>query len=183
MRAYGIKSLICIAAVIVLATAMSARADELAVKPKHFGGIQNDRVISPKLVAGLIAWITSKTGWTVSDAPPVRFVSEAQLREMYFGGSVGSDNIQVHAIYSDEDHTVYLPDKWNPESLFDRSALLHELVHHLQVSNGVKANCPAEYGKQAFHLQIDWLHEQGIEDPYEFLKIDERYIFYSSRCW
>lgn len=183
MRACKMQRLVCIAAVISSLTAASLHAGEYVAEPKHIGEIRNGRAISPELIAGLIAWIKSKTGWTVSDVPPIRFVTEARLREMYFGRPDGADSTKVHAIYSDEDHTIYLPNTWNPESLFDRSALLHEIVHHLQVRNDVKADCPAAYNKQAFYLQLDWLHEQGVEDPYEFLKIDDRYIFYDSRCW
>jgi hypothetical protein len=145
----------------------------------------NDRPVvqlEPNVVTGLIAWIVAKTGWVVQEPPPIRFVSQTQLDEMYCGGNSSSNDIHPCALYSNKSHMIYLPDKWNPNDLHDRSALLHELVHHLQALNNVKAKCLAAYEPQAFDLQFEWLREQGIQDPYNFLGINRLTILIISQC-
>ena len=138
--------------------------------------------VEPNVVTGLIAWIVAKTGWVVQEPPSIRFVPQTQLVEMYFGGNSSSNDIQIGALYLAKSHIVYLPEKWNPNDLHDRSALLHELVHHLQALNNVKAKCLAAYDRQAFDLQFEWLREQGIQDPYKFIDIDEFTIRLLSQC-
>jgi len=88
----------------------------------------------------------------------------------------------MHSLYSRETHIVYLRDTWNPDNLFDRSLLVHELVHHLQMLNKLRMACPEEYEAQAYQLQIEWLREQGIQDPYKLLGLTELAIDSLSQC-
>ena len=137
-------------------------------------------VEATKQASALTAWIIGRTRWTAHEVPPIRLVSSAQLKQMYSGG-IPTDLV-IGAAYSDRDHVIYLSEHWRPNNLRDRSALLHELVHHLQYLNGVKATCPHEYEWQAYHLQVDWLREQGVEDPLEFLGISPMFIYSLSAC-
>jgi hypothetical protein len=139
------------------------------------------QLVEPNLVKGLIAWIAAKTGWLVQEPPPVRFVTPTQLLKMYDEAG-SSKNIQIRALYSTTTHTVYLLENWKPNDLHDRSELLHELVHHLQAINNVKAECLAANEPQAFNLQFEWLREQGIQNPYKFLDTNELTILLISRC-
>ena len=152
-----------------------AATDRWQAPTPHFG-------LEPKAVAHMIAWIDAKTGWGGREPPTIRFIPHAQLDEMYFGGREKSNYIHVHALYSDESDTIYLSEDWRPDDLYDRSALLHELVHHLQALNKINSVCPADSERKAYHLQIAWLHEQGVQGPYKFLKIDERAIYVISHC-
>ena len=128
----------------------------------------------------LIDWIVIKTGWTAREVPPIRFVPYAELEQIFTGGK--RSDLHVEALYSDKDHAVYLPDTWRADDLRDRSILLHELVHHLQYLNKVKTECPSEFEWQAVELQIEWLQEQGVEDPLEFLGISPLFILMLRRC-
>jgi hypothetical protein len=138
--------------------------------------------IEPGIVTGLIAWIVSKTKWVARQPPSICSVSQRQLLKIYDGDENTSNDLQIHALYSIKTHNVYLVENWNPADLHDRAALLHELVHYLQQLNNVKARCLAANEPQAYHLQIEWLREQGIEDPYKFLDIDEFTISLLSQC-
>jgi len=42
--------------------------------------------------------------------------------------------------------------------------------------------CPEEYEAQAYQLQIEWLREQGIQDPYKLLGLTELAIDSLSQC-
>jgi len=130
--------------------------------------------------ASLTAWIVRQTGWTVCDAPPVHFIPYAELVRNFTGGKPTASRIE--ALYSDRDHSIYLPDSWRADALRDRSILLHELVHHLQYLNKVKATCSSEYELQAVKLQVTWLREQGVEDPLNLLGINELFIRMLGQC-
>lgn len=121
-----------------------------------------------------ITWLVTKTGWSVREAPEIRFIPHTELVKRFSGGK-GTD-YRVEALYSETDHTIYLPDSWRPDDLRDRSILLHELVHHLQYLNNVKVTCASEYEWQAFELQIAWLHEQSVEDPLTLLGVNPLFI-------
>lgn len=115
----------------------------------------------------LIAWIATQTHWTILETPPIRLIPSKEIQKLFTAEDPTGFNIE--AFYSEKDHTAYLPDSWQPNNLRDRSILLHELAHHLQYLNGVKATCPGEFEWQALHLQVDWLSEQGAEDPFELM--------------
>lgn len=66
--------------------------------------------------------------------------------------------------------------------LRDQSILVHELVHHLQHANKVNVPCPAALERQAYHLQVLWLREQGVVDPYELMGTDEFSVRVYSMC-
>jgi hypothetical protein len=60
--------------------------------------------------------------------------------------------------------------------------LLHELVHHVQEFNRLPSRCNAERERQAYDLTRVWLSEQGVADPYAFLKVDELTVTILSSC-
>lgn len=143
--------------------------------------------LMPTIVAGFIDWIVGKTGWATSGTPLIRLASNAQLAKMFYGWDDKLNNddlngIHMHGLYSRKNRIIYLIDTWNPDNLFDRSLLLHELVHYLQMQNKVEADCTEQYEAQAYHLQIAWLREQGIQDPYKFLTLSELEIAVISEC-
>jgi hypothetical protein len=131
--------------------------------------------------ASIIAWIAAKTGWTNSYAPPpIRFIPYEELVRNFTGGKPTAS--RVEALYSEEDHSIYLPDSWRADDLRDSSILLHEIVHHLQYLNHVKADCLSEYELQAVNLQVTWLREQGVEDPLNLLGINDLFIRLLGQC-
>jgi hypothetical protein len=75
-----------------------------------------------------------------------------------------------------------LPQQWAPNDLRQKSTLLHELVHHVQRSNNVELPCVAAYERQAYDLQVKWLREQGVDDPYDLIKTNELSIYMLSTC-
>jgi hypothetical protein len=128
------------------------------------------------LVAALIAWIVAKTGLTAPDPPRIVQIPIEQMVEM-----TGS-TARPQAIYVRKERTIYLPTDWTGDTLLNRAALLHELVHHLQETNGVQAPCERAQEVDAYHLELDWLRERGVDDPYEFLGINELAIMLRSTC-
>jgi hypothetical protein len=138
--------------------------------------------ISVEIVRGYIKWIADQTGWSVADVPPIKTVSSSELNKMLFGSSNEVAPVQPGALYSKNEHLIFLASTWRKDDVLDQSILLHELVHHLQMENHVQFECWGRYEAQAYELQIRWLSTQGIEDPYKFLHASKASIETLSEC-
>jgi hypothetical protein len=138
--------------------------------------------IETEIVTRFINWIISKTGWAERNSPKISFASPAQLNELYFGKSSGSNGITIKALYERRSQAIHLSSTWNPSNLRDRSYLVHELVHHLQFLNHVEVACANALDIEAYQLQFDWLCEKGIRDPQAFLGISDLVLFSLAQC-
>ena len=132
------------------------------------------------LVAIYIAWIVAQTGLSAPDHPPIHFATPAEMTLRY--GSPENSGLELQALYNRAKGEIYLPRQWQPDDLRQKSALLHELVHHVQKFNNVEVPCVAAYERQAYDLQIKWLREQGVDDPYALIGINELGIYMVSVC-
>ena len=118
-----------------------------------------DQASIASLAGELITAIHLLSGAPVpSTLPEIHFVPQRQLAQMFCGKPC-----KVRAIYL-RDQGVYLDEALDLEaSTFDRSILLHELVHHVQaVSGGYGGNAPdcERWNKaetQAYTLQNAYL--------------------------
>lgn len=133
------------------------------------------------IVATLTAWIAAQTGLAAVSPPRVTFVEPDRLAQAASAFGVGGSR-QIRAIYRQPDRVIVLRSNWNADSLSDRSELLHELVHHFQNVHDIKYGCAAEREELAYELQMAWLREQGIRDPYEFLQISALFVLMVSVC-
>jgi hypothetical protein len=132
------------------------------------------------LVAIYIAWIVAQTGLSSPDHPPIHFATPAEMAMRY--DSPENSRLDLQGLYDRAEGAIYLPRQWAPDDLRQKSALLHELVHHVQKSNNMDLPCVAAYERQAYDLQIKWLREQGVEDPYALIGINELGIYMVSVC-
>ena len=132
------------------------------------------------LVPTYIAWIVAQTGLSAPDHPPIHFATAMEMATRY--GSPENSALELQALYNRTEGAIYLPRQWLPDDLRQKSALLHELVHHVQRSNNIEFPCVAAYERQAYDLQIKWLREQGVDDPYALIGINELGIYMLSVC-
>ena len=133
------------------------------------------------LVAVFIAWIVAQTGLAAPDPPRVVLVPKGEMLQMAFG-STKPRALRLDGLYNPAHRTIYLPDTWKPADLRQESVLLHELVHHVLRSNNVPRACDGDLERRAFDLQVAWLREQGVADPYKLIGTDAFTIFLLSRC-
>jgi hypothetical protein len=133
------------------------------------------------LIAVLTAWIVAKTGLSAVEPPKIEFAPPVRMSEIAFGPKVAPSPL-LRALYSQPAGTVYLRKEWDASKLRDQSELLHELVHRFQFVHNLPYGCGAEREKLAYELQIAWLREQGVEDPYEFLEINAFFVVMTSVC-
>ncbi len=135
------------------------------------------------LIVALLVWIAGEARLEVPPAPPVVLVGQERLSELLYGdGAVDGAERDTRGLYDRDDGIVYLRSDWHDSDVADRAALLHELVHHAQIANDVPYECPAQLERQAYHLTIKWLQQQGIADPYAMLKTNELTIAVRSMC-
>jgi hypothetical protein len=133
------------------------------------------------LTATLAAWIAVNTGLPAVAPPNIQLVTPVTMSEVAFGPGVAPSPL-LRALYSAPAGTVYLRRNWDPSKLRDQSELLHELVHHHQIAHRLPYACAAERERLAYDLQIVWLREQGVSDPYEFLEINAFFVVMASLC-
>jgi hypothetical protein len=134
-----------------------------------------------ELIITLLAWISIEVGVAPPVPPHIESVSQQQLMEMAYGPDAPSD-ASVTALYCSSSRTIYLNTAWQADSLRDRGTLLHELVHHVQEARNLPSPCLSAREAAAYHLQIKWLRQNGVSDPYAFLNIDEFTIAVLSMC-
>lgn len=132
------------------------------------------------LIAALGAWIALQTGLSAGPSPHIEFVTPAAMVERTGPGFAAGPLLR--ALYSQSAHTVYLRKEWDETSLRDRSELVHELVHHFQNIHKLQFRCAAEREKLAYDLQLAWLREQGVADPYQLLEINHFFVVMLSVC-
>jgi len=123
-----------------------------------------------------VHWIAGKTGWTTISVPRIETRSTRDLALMFFGSAEGYEGVRPLALYARDQHILFLADELSLENLLDQSILLHELVHHMQVGNNAEFDCREETERQAYRLQVEWLREHMVAQPYAFLGIPEAQI-------
>jgi hypothetical protein len=133
------------------------------------------------LVPTLLVWIAVKMGFAVSPPPRIVFVDHTKMSELAHGPAI-TPNPQLRALYDRRTMTIYLRANWSAVSLVDQSELVHELVHHAQTTQQIPYQCAAAREELAYQLQVAWLKEQGIADPYELLQINHFFVVMVSMC-
>ena len=135
-----------------------------------------------ELVTSLLIWIALQIGGEPPAAPEIRMLPEQELAERFFGGRPPADASHVCGLYHAASMTIYLPESWCADRPLDRSSLLHELVHHVQKVRALPYPCPAARERLAYDLQVRWLQENGVADPYALINIDKFTIAVYSMC-
>jgi hypothetical protein len=124
------------------------------------------------LLSVIVLWLSSNF-----DLPPdmrhprVEIVSGDELtsrRLLNPAKAPSYQNEELEAVYKDDAQTIYLLHGWTSQSIKDVSVLVHEMVHHLQLSKNERYSCPAEREKLAYEAQEKWLSQFGKSLESEF---------------
>lgn len=133
------------------------------------------------LITALMVWAASATGLPMpKEMPVIRMMPAETICKMFYNNAAVDcskddlDNLNIIAVTL-PGGVVYLRDTWKPNSLYDISALLHELVHvHQDETFGI-VNGPCEMAARervAYDTQIKFLKAAGIEDPLDFMGLN-----------
>ena len=137
------------------------------------------------LLSVIVLWLSSNYDLPADTRHPhIEIVSQDELtyRRVLSPMKTSSyANGELEAVYRDDIHTIYLPHGWASESIKDVSVLVHEMVHHLQLSKGERYSCTAEREKLAYQAQEKWLTQFGKSLEGEF-GLDPLSVFVKSLC-
>ena len=134
------------------------------------------------VMAALISWIAANSGLPVALPPEVVFEAPKHLSNLMYDDAVPFENrVRVVGVYQPSKHRITLTRGWDAETAKDRSALLHELVHHLQHQTGREYACIGDKEREAYDLQIRWLDEQAL-DFFQLWDTTPFFIAISTHC-
>lgn len=168
----GSKLLVRVMAAILTA-GLSARAERGATVPVLPQDASDTR---QAMAEAEVRWIAGKTGWKTASVPRIEVRTTRDLAIMFFGNAEGYEGVRPLALYARDQHILFLADALALDNLLDQSILLHELVHHMQVGNNVEFDCREETERQAYRLQVEWLREHGVAQPYAFVGVSQSQI-------
>ena len=117
--------------------------------------------VPAQLFGELEAWLDDNSEYPRrASAPKIVFIA-ASTADMLRGPG-GRAGGRIRGLYDGAAATIYLAEPWSPEAPLDVSALLHELVHHRQVT-ARHWYCEQAQEWRAYQLQEAWLAERGID--------------------
>lgn len=129
----------------------------------------SDPVVPEALFGELVGWIAMHTMYDVSDLyrhPPE--ISFCQVGEWitYDGFEIRVEP-ELNAAYAAADRKVHLVQPWSATDAYDRSVLLHEYVHVVQLANR-DWPCVGAPEMEAYLLQARYLEENGIVPDFDW---------------
>ena len=113
-----------------------------------------------EILTALMIWLGANTPFNTNhDIPNILFMSQDQMEQMFYKGTVKMPNT-LHGLYDKESDTIILPDTWDRRKAWDMGVLLHEMVHYLQDINNHEFSCTAEMERDAWPIQQQYLKEE-----------------------
>ncbi|WP_137701234.1 DUF6647 family protein [Marimonas lutisalis] len=120
----------------------------------------------------LIGWIALHTDYDVTrsyyDPPAVSFCDVGETVP-YEGRELIVEDM-LNAAFDLEARNIYLVRPWSADDVYDRSVLLHELIHDVQLLNR-DWPCIGKPELEAYLLQDRWLKERGIRVRFNWAEI------------
>lgn len=172
------------ALIFFIAFALPAHADILADRlvPNECDApttlASDTTLVSPSLIHKLLDWIDAATTYDVTDIraePP-------QITFCHSGDTVPYESHRIlvddtlNGAYDLANHRIILVRPWDPISVRDRSVLLHELIHHVQLNNR-SWECLQQPEWETYKLQESYLAEHNVTSEFDWLQ-----IFFLSKC-
>jgi hypothetical protein len=127
-------------------------------------GVQDGKEKTATLDAidALNDWIERSGSYSPANEPLKRIVFVEAGETILADGRKVTVEDRTRGLYDGETATIYIARPWSPDDPYDRSVLLHELVHHAQVE-ARHWYCPQAMEWDAYRLQQDFLAERDIE--------------------
>ncbi len=134
--------------------------------------------VPQSVVADLLDWIADATTYDVADTrdnpPEISFCSIGDI--IPYEGDEVLVNDTLSGAYDLPNRRIILVRPWDPGDIRDRSVLLHELIHHVQLRNrGYECVQAPEW--EAYKLQEAYLNAHGLASGFDWLQ-----IYFLSQC-
>jgi hypothetical protein len=121
-------------------------------------------------------WIDAYTDLPRSDVPLARVELVEPGVFIHYEGQPMQIDQTVRGVYDADTATIFLVRQWYGETAFDRSVLLHEMVHHRQVS-AQHWYCPQAMEWDAYLIQEDYLNAHGETGDFNWV-----WVLLASSC-
>lgn len=158
-------------ALMLLAGAASAEED-------CFGAPLKPISVSENITNELIGWIALHTMYDVSllfnEPPKITFCEIGDMID-YEASTIRVEPF-LSAAFNLPEREIYLVMPWSQDDPYDRSVLLHELIHDVQLSNR-DWPCVGAPEMEAYRLQAKYLAENGVKPDFDWAG-----IYALSRC-
>lgn len=142
----------------------------------------NRETSAPYLLDTIQNWLTANFELRrAPKLPKLAKVSARELVEIRYGSTSAVAPGDVVATYDRDRGAILLADDWTGQSVEDISVLVHEMVHHMQVSAGMRYACPAEMEKLAYEAQDAWL-KLFRSDLDRAFGIDDMTLLFATVC-
>jgi hypothetical protein len=88
----------------------------------------------------------------------------------------------IAAFYDHRNDTMYFHNEMNLANPYNRSTVLHELIHHVQYTVGFDKDvaCDARMEEPAYTIQLNWLDEVGYNNDAKMTSLKWGKVMYSS---
>lgn len=134
--------------------------------------------VSEKVINDLTGWIALHTSYDVSllytDPPMISFCNVGDTIDHEAATIIVEPFLR--AAYNLPEREIHLVAPWSEQDPYDRSVLLHEMIHDVQLSNREWA-CIGAPEMEAYLLQARYLEEQGLSPNFDWQS-----IYTLSRC-
>jgi len=141
---------------IAMTVATSAAADPLI--EGHTSPYMPGKILDT--IEELNLWLDAYTDLPRSDVPLDRVALVAPGADILYEGQSTRIDQTVRGVYDADKATIYLVRGWYGETALERSVLLHEMVHHRQVS-AQHWYCPQAMEWDAYLVQEEYLKAHG----------------------
>ena len=143
-----------------------------------------DKAVTPRpdsdavpldLVIDLLGWIAAATEYDTTGKPPqVTFAQTGDI--IHYESGTAIIDTTWHGAYDMPNRRIILVRPWNSGDLRDVAVLLHELTHHVQLSNR-NYQCLEQPEWEAYKLQEAYLAENEIASGFDWMQ-----IYFMSKC-
>jgi hypothetical protein len=139
---------------------------QVAAEPLVDGsGSQTANATILEIIDDLNDWIARTEVYKPATTSPERIVFVNAGETIMADGRKVTVKNRTRGLYDGETATIYLARPWSGDNPYDRSVLLHELVHHAQ-SNARHWYCPQAMEWDAYRLQEEFLAQGNIESGF-----------------
>lgn len=106
-----------------------------------------------------ILWINNNTDYEIDTMPSIHFGTPEVLSVLKYN----DPKVEVLGLYECSTQSLWLTFGFATEDRFQKSIIIHELVHHAQCVTGkhALAECGAELEDEAYDIQEEWLKQHG----------------------
>ena len=126
------------------------------------------------------------------DVPDIVIVPAADMTDVFRALSYANESefqdtdVSVGAFYNHITQTMYFKDTLDVTSVLGQSIVLHELIHHVQLINGLNFNtCDSArfQERQAYAMQIDFMLANGYsQDDHMITGLKWNKLFFGRSC-